>query len=261
MSSHITWGKPDASRCFLARSGLTLWRVNCARFLGDNFLVTGCMAYLLLSSVREHTFYQTNHLELLWVRHDFLAHLIELYRSQQTWALLTSAAFVHLKHTYLSKHTRNLSAASRTILLSGPAGISLLLFLIEMSLSCSISYHEYVSRAHRSNNTVRCSLICRALPTNAHQGFSSSFRVKTAHLRYNRVFTEGEWISSIIFPPLCCFVASLRWQPLNLSTDAEQIWLSHQRTGRPLNFCLSSGREPKAGFEIIECLNRCFSSM
>ncbi|OWM75585.1 hypothetical protein CDL15_Pgr021749 [Punica granatum] len=43
------------------------------------------------------------------------------YLSQQTWALLTSAAFVHLKHADLSKHTRNLSAASRTILLSGPA--------------------------------------------------------------------------------------------------------------------------------------------
>ncbi|KAF9671201.1 hypothetical protein SADUNF_Sadunf12G0022800 [Salix dunnii] len=35
--------------------------------------------------------------------------------------LLTSAAFVHLKHADFSKHTRNLSPASRTILLSGPA--------------------------------------------------------------------------------------------------------------------------------------------
>lgn len=36
--------------------------------------------------------------------------------------LLTSAAYVHLKHSDLSKHTRNLSPASRAILLSGPAG-------------------------------------------------------------------------------------------------------------------------------------------
>jgi len=36
--------------------------------------------------------------------------------------LLTSAAFVHLKHADFSKHTRNLSPASRAILLSGPAG-------------------------------------------------------------------------------------------------------------------------------------------
>ncbi|KAM7531357.1 hypothetical protein LguiB_034767 [Lonicera macranthoides] len=41
--------------------------------------------------------------------------------SEQTRVLLTSAAFVHLKTINFSKHTRNLSPASRTILLSGPA--------------------------------------------------------------------------------------------------------------------------------------------
>ncbi|XP_010261423.1 PREDICTED: uncharacterized protein LOC104600262 isoform X2 [Nelumbo nucifera] len=43
------------------------------------------------------------------------------YLSEQTRVLLTSAAYVHLKQTDLSKYTRNLSPASRTILLSGPA--------------------------------------------------------------------------------------------------------------------------------------------
>ncbi|KAG9134362.1 hypothetical protein Leryth_016252 [Lithospermum erythrorhizon] len=43
------------------------------------------------------------------------------YLSEQTRVLLKSAAFVHLKHLDVSKHTRNLSPASRTILLSGPA--------------------------------------------------------------------------------------------------------------------------------------------
>jgi hypothetical protein len=43
------------------------------------------------------------------------------YLSQQTRVLLTSAAFVYLKNIDFSKHTRNLSPASRTILLSGPA--------------------------------------------------------------------------------------------------------------------------------------------
>lgn len=43
------------------------------------------------------------------------------YLSEQTRALLTSAAYVHLKHSDVSKHTRNLSPASRAILLSGPA--------------------------------------------------------------------------------------------------------------------------------------------
>jgi hypothetical protein len=42
--------------------------------------------------------------------------------SEQTRVLLTSAAYVHLKHAEASKYTRNLSPASRTILLSGPAG-------------------------------------------------------------------------------------------------------------------------------------------
>ncbi|KAL2342709.1 hypothetical protein Fmac_003994 [Flemingia macrophylla] len=41
--------------------------------------------------------------------------------SEQTRVLLTSVAYVHLKHAEVSKHTRNLAPASRTILLSGPA--------------------------------------------------------------------------------------------------------------------------------------------
>ncbi|KAK6158349.1 hypothetical protein DH2020_005663 [Rehmannia glutinosa] len=44
------------------------------------------------------------------------------YLSEQTRVLLTSAAFVHLKKADFTKHTRNLSPASQTILLSGPAG-------------------------------------------------------------------------------------------------------------------------------------------
>ncbi|XWS38289.1 hypothetical protein CRYUN_Cryun19dG0118900 [Craigia yunnanensis] len=43
------------------------------------------------------------------------------YLSEQTRALLTSAAYVHLKHADVSKYTRNLSPASQAILLSGPA--------------------------------------------------------------------------------------------------------------------------------------------
>ncbi|KAI3784042.1 hypothetical protein L1987_43134 [Smallanthus sonchifolius] len=43
------------------------------------------------------------------------------YLSERTRWLLTSAAYVHLKHLDVSKYTRNLSPASRAILLSGPA--------------------------------------------------------------------------------------------------------------------------------------------
>jgi len=43
------------------------------------------------------------------------------YLSDQTRALLTSAAYLHFNQAEISKHTRNLSPASRAILLSGPA--------------------------------------------------------------------------------------------------------------------------------------------
>lgn len=43
------------------------------------------------------------------------------YLSDVTRISLTSAAYIHLKHSDVSKHTRNLSPASRAILLSGPA--------------------------------------------------------------------------------------------------------------------------------------------
>ncbi|EPS63205.1 hypothetical protein M569_11581, partial [Genlisea aurea] len=42
------------------------------------------------------------------------------FLSEQTRALLTSAAFVHLRKGDLGRHTRNLSPASQTILLSAP---------------------------------------------------------------------------------------------------------------------------------------------
>ncbi|XP_022995379.1 uncharacterized protein LOC111490945 isoform X2 [Cucurbita maxima] len=42
------------------------------------------------------------------------------YLSERTRMLLMSAAYVRLKHCDISKHTRNLSPASRAILLSGP---------------------------------------------------------------------------------------------------------------------------------------------
>ncbi|XP_019177993.1 PREDICTED: uncharacterized protein LOC109173174 isoform X2 [Ipomoea nil] len=43
------------------------------------------------------------------------------YLSERLRVLLTSAAYVHLNHMDMSRHTRNLSPASRAILLSGPA--------------------------------------------------------------------------------------------------------------------------------------------
>ncbi|KAJ4768429.1 p-loop containing nucleoside triphosphate hydrolases superfamily protein [Rhynchospora pubera] len=57
------------------------------------------------------------------------------YLSEQTRIILTSAAYVHLKQADLSKHIRNLSAASRAILLSGPAE------LYQQLLAKALSHH------------------------------------------------------------------------------------------------------------------------
>lgn len=57
------------------------------------------------------------------------------YLSDRTRVLLTSAAYVHLKHTDFSKHTRNLSPASRAILLSGPAE------LYQQMLAKALAHH------------------------------------------------------------------------------------------------------------------------
>ncbi|KAL3643097.1 hypothetical protein CASFOL_013912 [Castilleja foliolosa] len=54
---------------------------------------------------------------------------------ERTRVLLTSAAYVHLKHFDVSKHTRNLSPASRAILLSGPAG------LYQQMLARALAHH------------------------------------------------------------------------------------------------------------------------
>ncbi|KAL7183698.1 hypothetical protein ACSBR2_025974 [Camellia fascicularis] len=57
------------------------------------------------------------------------------YLSEWTQVLLTSAAYVHLNHLDVSKYTRNLSPASRAILLSGPAE------LYQQMLAKALAHH------------------------------------------------------------------------------------------------------------------------
>ncbi|RDX79106.1 hypothetical protein CR513_40508, partial [Mucuna pruriens] len=74
-----------------------------------------------------------------------LMHHILCIGSERTRVLLTSAAFVHLKHLHFSKHTRNLSPAGKAILLSGPAGIlckNLTLTLQQMLARALAHYFE-----------------------------------------------------------------------------------------------------------------------
>ncbi|XP_052187450.1 uncharacterized protein LOC127798146 [Diospyros lotus] len=57
------------------------------------------------------------------------------FLSERTRVLLTSAAYVRLKHLDISKHTRNLLPASRAILLSGPAE------LFQQMLARALAHH------------------------------------------------------------------------------------------------------------------------
>lgn len=57
------------------------------------------------------------------------------YLSERTRVLLTSAAYIHLNHLDMSKHTRNLSPASRAILLSGPSE------LYQQTLAKTLAHH------------------------------------------------------------------------------------------------------------------------
>ncbi|KAG8476329.1 hypothetical protein CXB51_033289 [Gossypium anomalum] len=57
------------------------------------------------------------------------------YLSERTRALLTSTAYVQLKHSDVSRHTRNLSPVSKAILLSGPAE------LYQQMLAKALAHH------------------------------------------------------------------------------------------------------------------------
>ncbi|KAE8736420.1 Spastin [Hibiscus syriacus] len=57
------------------------------------------------------------------------------YLSERTRALLTSTAYVQLKHSEVSRHTRNLSPVSKAILLSGPAE------LYQQKLAKALAHH------------------------------------------------------------------------------------------------------------------------
>ncbi|TYH98133.1 hypothetical protein ES332_A12G288300v1 [Gossypium tomentosum] len=57
------------------------------------------------------------------------------YLSERTQALLTSTAYVQLKHSDVSRHTRNLSPVSKAILLSGPAE------LYQQMLAKALAHH------------------------------------------------------------------------------------------------------------------------
>lgn len=74
--------------------------------------------------------------------------------SERTRLLLTNAAYFHLKHLDVSKHTRNLSPASRAILLSGPAGNTLIASRICIFLYISYPVLAFPSFAEPYHQTL-----------------------------------------------------------------------------------------------------------
>ena len=125
--------------------------------------------------------------------------------SERTRVLLMSAAYVHLKHCDISRHTRNLSPASRAILLSGPTGIN-----YDTSTSSTVSRTIFVRAVY---DVILLSfyfyiLSIRTLPADACQGSRASLRVKVAVVRRFRLFPKGilstlKFIFSVIAYDVC----------------------------------------------------------
>lgn len=110
------------------------------------------------------------------------------FLSEKTRVLLTSAAYVHLKHLDVSKYTRNLSPASREILLLGPAE------LYQQMLARALAQHFEAKLLILDVNDFSLKMQCKYGTTN--------------NLSFNRSISEAtlERISSLfgsisILPP------------------------------------------------------------
>lgn len=147
-----------------------------------------------------------------------------MHDSEQTRVLLTSAAYVHLKQADFSKYTRNLSPASRAILLSGPAG------RLSGKKDHQIWFANILCLCIYLYNHPNCevSYISRTLPANACQGISWVLWSQIAVIWCDWFFTEGEKLILILFSSTLIMHhtdANHRFS----ATDTEQIWNSQQR--------------------------------
>ncbi|XP_024529434.1 peroxisomal biogenesis factor 6 isoform X1 [Selaginella moellendorffii] len=86
------------------------------------------------------------------------------YLNEQTRVLLTNAAYVHLKQREFSKYTRNLSPASRTILLTGPAGAEAYQQMLARALAhyfeaklLLLDVSDFVSKVQKKHGDVKFS--------------------------------------------------------------------------------------------------------
>eukprot|EP01018_Ginkgo_biloba_P036822 Gb_28174 [translate_table: standard] len=100
------------------------------------------------------------------------------YLSEQTKALLTSATFMHLKQAQFTKYTRNLTPASRAILLSGPAE----------------PYHQMLAKALAHFFEAKLLLLdatdfsLKSLKVNFYLSLSANLIAEYAHLQLQRKY-------------------------------------------------------------------------
>lgn len=138
--------------------------------------------------------------------------------------MLISAAFVHLKNAELSKHIRNLSAASRAILLSGPTGSFRKPALFA---ACLWAEGGAVCCPHVSlmDGDLDGCCLCRALPAVARESSVPLLQGALANSGRHRLLASGEncchrdsWL--VLALPCCCVLNPV---PLNVSADPKQI--------------------------------------
>lgn len=152
--------------------------------------------------------------------------------SQQTWTMLTSAAFVHLKHADLSKHTRNLPAASRTILLSGPSGNYF--SVLKISSPLLTLFHKYVIGKPFDSRCKRRFLYAELYQQTLAKALAHYFESKLLIIDiadFLLKVTRLGWFMINVMMLSCFYIMII----LILFTDAKQVWLSHERIGMPLN--------------------------
>lgn len=129
--------------------------------------------------------------------------------------LLTSAAYVHLKQAEFSKYTRNLSPASRAILLSGPAG-----WLFEISYCLTTLDYEYIHAFifGTKNNDYLCHFeeLYQQMLAKALAHFFEAKMLLLDVLDFSLKVSATGWIFPLFLDCTDDMIVG--------STDSEQIW-------------------------------------
>lgn len=118
--NHSSWGPSFWFSCHTPLKKV-IWPCGLWRSKMDHLWQSKVLTYLPSCIILIHELVLMQYFPALIILYNFWFY--DGNGRERTRMLLTSAAYVHLKHSDLSKHTRNLSPASRAILLSGPTGM------------------------------------------------------------------------------------------------------------------------------------------